>query len=1447
MNKKFFHFSFAAYIMLLLLFTSIPVEAKKLSGSQRNPTLFITELAVDTTNSATQDEYEFIELYNNSNKPVSFSHFKLFVEGVEWTFTENKTIPSQKAMVIWIKNKKNQSLTLDDFNKHYETNVSSKQLTTVKTNGLSNQSKQTLMVTDLEGKALSTATYHPKHINKNNGIHFQISINKKKMKVMQDEELATPGVLLTNQVPKEPVYFIDREAPVITHQPVNLIAAKEDLSIQAKVTDETNLKNVQLQYRMNKNDVWIESSMRKTGSSIYTAIISQETYSGKHVYYRILASDGTNTKKTKQYAVKVYDSQKVPELLVTELMPHSTNTGNFDAYQFIEIYNNTTKTINLKDYHIRYRFSLEGYNADLIWKPQKENLMLPSGETMVFWIMNAGNQDLTIADFNHHYGVNLTENVNIVQIHSVGMAYRDLRGIVLATNTGKEVSIAFYNQGNKKDVKKNKAILYSFPKKPGDLLMKKYSSRKKLGTPGGVSKRQVPSQKVIPVEDTLNPVIEDLSSYEAPLSEMKDLSLKFDIKDNHVVKTARLFYKNNNEKEFHAVDLTESFDDSLFHYTIDSTNLIGKHSLDYYVVASDGENETKTETKSIAIQQEEPQPGVRLNIKNNQILHDKVLIKAYDIDNFSQTRLLIDEQDVTDAASYTLVEPAYFAFDVKNVNLYFKNAVTIGKETFYTLDNIINKYKAVTIPIDTKFFQRGEKTVISIRSGTKVSPFDRHSEQNRDDFYIKNIRLVLKDGTVIYDPKYPDPTKELFIGDSKQARPVVNFAFSIPKNKYKAKMYSWDTTKVGEGTHTIEAINNGKSKKSTVIVDNSAPVIIPSIEEGKIYKGDIRLHAKTKDALSGVEIITAKLDGKDITLPYQISSAALTPGQHSFQIIAADRAGNKASKTVHFQVIEEKPDKPKVVSPLDGANHISLDPKLGVRVSDPTKDSLDVSFMKGYQYKANEQDKVVVYQNSVDHEPPKEMIPEGEKKVTALHALTDADSKYVTTKSTNQFPYQRFEITLDQKVNQNDEVELRWEGKSLIGRKVSMYVWNYEKSKWERKSWKIAENEENFKLQSIVKGSHYVKDQKVQVMIQDEIAATNQFDYSFIWMSDTQYYSASYPHIYKNMTEWIVAQRKALNIQYVFHTGDLVDRASESKQWAYADEYMRYLEHTKIPYGVLAGNHDVGHKTGDYHQFSKYFGANRFKNKNYYGESYQNNRGHYDLISVKGNDFIMLYMGWGVSNKDIAWINKVLAKYPERKAILSFHEYLLVTGERSPIGEKIYNDVVLPNKNVIAVLSGHYHDSETLINEIDDNQDGVIDRKVYQMLADYQGGPEGGQGFLRMMQVNPVENKIYIKTYSPYLNRYNYYNRKNYPGKDEFVMETDLTPKEKVVSTDLFEVNIYTDEKIGEVKDVANQQMAEMVWTGLEKNREYGWYVKVSDKYNGQTRSKVWTFRTNNP
>jgi hypothetical protein len=45
--------------------------------------------------------------------------------------------------------------------------------------------------------------------------------------------------------------------------------------------------------------------------------------------------------------------------------------------------------------------------------------------------------------------------------------------------------------------------------------------------------------------------------------------------------------------------------------------------------------------------------------------------------------------------------------------------------------------------------------------------------------------------------------------------------------------------------------------------------------------------------------------------------------------------------------------------------------------------------------------------------------------------------------------------------------------------------------------------------------------------------------------------------------------------------------------------------------------------------------------------------------------------------------------------------------------------------------------------------------KVLEMLTDYQGLPNGGDGWLRSLKFVPSENKIHVRTYSPLLNQDN--------------------------------------------------------------------------------------------
>ena len=72
--------------------------------------------------------------------------------------------------------------------------------------------------------------------------------------------------------------------------------------------------------------------------------------------------------------------------------------------------------------------------------------------------------------------------------------------------------------------------------------------------------------------------------------------------------------------------------------------------------------------------------------------------------------------------------------------------------------------------------------------------------------------------------------------------------------------------------------------------------------------------------------------------------------------------------------------------------------------------------------------------------------------------------------------------------------------------------------------------------------------------------------------------------------------------------------------------------------------------------------------------------------------------------------------------------------------------------NIFLVLCGHAHGESRRTDVVDG-------RAVHQLLANYQDRPNGGNGWLRILEFSKNETRasnlvIVVKTYSPYLNKY---------------------------------------------------------------------------------------------
>jgi hypothetical protein len=1433
----------------------VKVEVPEETYSDRP--LLITEISPNSVGGGT-DYYEYFELYNNSNQSLSLSNYSFVYK---YTDSEEEktfqipatTIEPQETLVFWFNNG---DRGLDEFNQNFGSNLKSENVVEFKDvfPGFANGGNRAIVIKDNTNAEIVTASYLGSE-NDNTGAVIQYLFPSAGSEMAKLETLAapTPGTVEQAQVPSKPVELDeipeDTEAPVISHTPIEESDAFSPITIQAEVTDNMAVPFATLYYKKEGEQNFTSLAMNASSdSSSYTAEIIG-TNVDENITYYIEASDGTNTVKTEEYEITVkkedVDYTKIPAFLVTEIVPDTANVGTADGYEFIEVYNNTDQDLSFKDYKLQYRYGTDPA-SDVVWPSIPDDVVIPAQKTLVFWIINGQNGEHTVADFNAHFGTNLVENKDIVKINSDGMANGSTRGLVVATNTKEEITVSYYNDvANVDDTVPDKGILYKYPE-DGSTQAIKVSAGLENATPGSVEGFQVPKQPIHIEKDTIAPTIENKTAV-TEVEQTEDIEIAAAASDNVEVKSVRLFYRANDQKVFNETLLALDSESNLYTNMMYASDLIGKEYVEYFFAVSDGVNEVRSDTFKIFVKSDVDTSDLRLNVKDNDIVSGKEIIKATSKDEAAaNVAITVDGEELTENTFNSLENEAYLALEVNGLNTYFQNAVTMGEDILFLMDkDWLSHWKTFTIPVDPDRLQVGEN-VLTVRAGNKASPFQLEEKiENRDDYNLRNVRLILADGTVITDPNKNDPSRVYDMGDDGTFRPFEDFTFTITEEHATAQTYNWDTTTVSDGEHIVEAKDSNDTVSSTVLVDNTAPAVDTKLVEGKEYKGKFTIDPKVTDEIAGVQSVKVMLDGKQIEVPYETASSQLEPGAHTVTIIAEDKVGNQAEEVVQFSVTNENPIKPELISPTDnGSEPVNGDPTLKVKVSDPTGDDLDVTFYEGYKYDASNTESVKAFKNATDTEPPQTMNPEGEEALSQEDRtlVSKQDGEYLVTDSSDQFPYHRFDVELDSSVSENDTVELSWSGQSLEGRKVSMYAWNHEENDWTLLTYKIA-GAEDFELKSTVEVATYVKDSKINVLIQDEIPSSpEEYDYTFVWMSDTQYYAESYPYIFERQTNWIAEKQEELKIKYVFHTGDLVDNFGQEQEWIHADEYMGVLDQNNVPYGVLAGNHDVDQLSNDYTEYYMRFGEDRFKDKDYYGGSYKNNRGHYDLISANGNDFIMVYMGWGVQDEDLAWMNDVLAQYPDRKAILSFHEYLLTSGNRSPIGNKIYEAVVEPNENVLAVLSGHYHDSNTLISEIDDNGDGQPDREVYQMLGDYQGGPEGGQGYIKLLHFDQDNNRVFVNTYSPYLDDYNFYEPEEYPGKDEFIMDLDLEVKEKRVATDYFSVTVKTDKIIGKQENISSGETAQVKWTGLTENNTYSWYAVAKDQFTGKTASDMWTF-----
>jgi len=283
--------------------------------------------------------------------------------------------------------------------------------------------------------------------------------------------------------------------------------------------------------------------------------------------------------------------------------------------------------------------------------------------------------------------------------------------------------------------------------------------------------------------------------------------------------------------------------------------------------------------------------------------------------------------------------------------------------------------------------------------------------------------------------------------------------------------------------------------------------------------------------------------------------------------------------------------------------------------------------------------------------------------------------------------------------------------------------------------------------------------------------------FTIVSLPDTQYYAAQHPEILASQAEWIVREQARRGVALVVHEGDIVD-SDDTNQWRRASTTLHELDGV-VPYVLSPGNHDYA-RSGDHitreTRLDDFFASDGLAGASCLEPTFEPGRieNSCRIVETPGGPWLVLSLEFGPRDAVLEWADAMARWYADLPAIVVTHAYLAsddtrydhaarrdqlwnphrYAGADAAVqindGEEIWRKLIVKNDNILFVLCGHdLGDGIGRLTSV--RPDGT---RVHQLLANYQMGPLGGGGYLRLMQFSPAARRVRIRTYSPYFDRF---------------------------------------------------------------------------------------------
>jgi hypothetical protein len=279
--------------------------------------------------------------------------------------------------------------------------------------------------------------------------------------------------------------------------------------------------------------------------------------------------------------------------------------------------------------------------------------------------------------------------------------------------------------------------------------------------------------------------------------------------------------------------------------------------------------------------------------------------------------------------------------------------------------------------------------------------------------------------------------------------------------------------------------------------------------------------------------------------------------------------------------------------------------------------------------------------------------------------------------------------------------------------------------------------------------------------------------FTIVVMPDTQFYAQLHPEIFHKQTQWIVDTAARYQTKFVIQVGDVTETAGDEEWTVARDAFQRF--DGKLPWSSAPGNHDYGDKLQiNTHRsaFSHWLPVSKFSTMPTFGGVYDkqpdksdNNWHHFEAA---GRKWFIMGLEFAPRADVLRWASDVIGAHPDHSALIFTHAYLDPrTNERIKLsasvgkgkgpppaekpditqGEDLWQRVASKHKNVVMVLSGHacYTNHRT--------STGDAGNVVQEMVVDYQKDVNGGNGWLRLLQILPDGQTVRCQDYSPLIDQ----------------------------------------------------------------------------------------------